>query len=432
MNNPFTKNKYYIFMKKLIICLTAYFTLSTAIKAQTVVPYLKKNGKYVLVNATTMKPIANSKQFDEADELEGGFWQLCIGKNCGLYNKQGKQLLPPKKLIFREQLQGNFFKSFQASEFAGDGITGLYGLVDTSGLEIVPTKYQYIWNFQEGLISFSTYEGNHGFIDKKGKVTIQGIKGNVYAFSNGVAKVEHYLPNNSKVYYYIDKTGKTILKPSMNDVEWYEDFFEEVASFKQKSTDLTGLINIKGEIALKPQFQEISYFSNGMAAAKLNDKYGFINKAGTFIIKNEYDEFKSFEKELILVKKGKFYGAIDSKGKEIIPFKYEELEEYKDGLLIFSYKGRYDFYNSNGQLIFDITINEDENDNVGSVAYGYAIISLAKETLLINAQGKQIKIPNAENDGTIIKTPNYIQVIYAGGSEFKNYFISMSGKVYKQ
>jgi hypothetical protein len=417
-------------MKKLIICLTAYFTLSTAIKAQTVVPYLKKNGKYVLVDATTMKPIANAKEFDEAYEIEGGFWQLCIGENCGLYNKQGKQLLKPKKLIFREQLQDNLFKSFQST--GSDAITGLYGLIDTSGIELVPTKYQHIWNLQEGLIGFSTQEGKNGFIDKKGKVVIQGIKGNVYAFSNGLAKVDDYLPNNSKLNYYIDKTGKTILKPSMNDVEWYEDFFEEVASFKQKSTGLMGLIDKKGQVVIKPKFQDISYFNNGLAAAKLNDKYGFINKTGSIVIKNEYDEFKSFEQELILVKKGKFYGAIDSKGKEIIPFKYEELEEYKDGLLIFSYKGRYDFYNSNGQLVFDITINEDENDNVGSVAYGYAIISLAKETLLINAQGKQIKIPNPENDGTIIKTPNYIQVIYAGGSEFKNYFISMSGKVYKQ
>lgn len=417
-------------MKKIVVFLVIELVILSSIQAQTVVPFLKKNGKYILVNSVTMKPIPNSKQFDEAYELEGGFWQLCIGENCGLYNKQGKQLIMPKKITFREKLEGNFFKSFQST--GSDAITGLYGLVDTSGLEVVPTKYQYIWNFQEGLIGFSTYDNKAGFIDAKGKVVLQGIKGNVYAFSNGLAKVEHYLPNNGKVYYYIDKTGKTILKPSMKDVEWYEDFFEEVASFKQKSTNLSGLINKKGEIVLKPQFQDISYFSNGVAAAKLNDKYGFINKAGTFVIKNEYDEFKSFEKDLILVKKGKFYGAIDSKGKEIISFKYSELEEYKGGLLIFSKNNQYDFYNSNGQLIFNITINEDKNEQVGSVAYGYAIISLVKETLLINATGKQIRVSNPDNDGSIYKTPNYLQVLYPGGSEFKNYFISLDGKIYKE
>lgn len=417
-------------MKIIMIYLAAFFTLSTAIQAQTVVPFLKKNGKYVLVNSITMKPIVNAKEFDEAYELEGGFWQLCIGENCGLYTKQGKQLHTPKKLIFREQLQGNFFKSFQSSGF--DAITGLYGLVDTSGLEIVPPKYQYIWNFQEGLIGFSTNEGKSGFIDKKGKIIIQGIKGNVYAFSNGVAKVESYISDNNKLYYYIDRTGKIILKPSMKDVEWYEDFFEGLASFKQKSSQLIGLIDKQGQVVLKPKFQDISYFDNGLAAAKLNDKYGFINKTGAFVISNEYEEFKSFERELILVKKGKFYGAINRNGKEVIPFKYSELEEYKDSILIFSIDNHYYFYKSNGQLIFDITINEDENDNVGGVNYGYAAISLSKETLFVNAQGKQIKIPNDTSEGSTIKTPNYFQVIFPGGSEFKNYFISMDGKAYKQ
>lgn len=417
-------------MRKIVGFIAIALVMLSSINAQNVVPYLKKNGKYVLVNAITMKPIANSKQFDEASELEGGFWQLCIGENCGLYNKQGKQLLLPKKLTFREKLEGNFFKSFQSSGL--DAITGLYGLVDTSGLEIVTPKYQYIWNFQEGLIGFSTNAGNQGFMDKKGKLIIQGIKGNVYTFSNGFAKVDSYLSDGTKLNYYIDKTGKTVLKPSMKDVEWYEDFFEDLACFKQKSSGLVGLINKKGELVLKPTYEDISYFNNGLAAAKLNGKYGFIDKTGVYVIKNEYDEFKSFEKDLILVKKGKSFGAINTKGTEVIPFKYEELEEYKDGLFIFSNKNKYDFYNTNAQQIFSITINEDQNENVGSVSYGYATLTLSEETLLINAEGKQIKVTNDKNDGSIYKTPNYIQVIYLGGSEFKNYFMSLDGKIYKE
>lgn len=415
-------------MKQILIAFL--LTFSTAAQSQNVVPFLKKNGKYILVDAVTMKPLANTTEFDEADELEGGFWQLCIGENCGLYNRLGKQLMKPKKLVFKEKLQGNVFKTFQGN--GSDPITGLYGLVDTTGVEIVPVKYASIWDFADGLASFSTTAMKKGFIDKKGKVVIEGIKGNVYTFSNGVAKINDYLPDNSTMNYYIDKTGKTVLKPSMKDVEWYEDFFEELASFKQKSTGLMGLINKKGQVIVKPKFQDISYFKNGLAAAKLNDKYGFINKTGTFVITNEYDDFKSFEKELILVKKGKFYGAINTKGIEVIPFKYAELEEYKDGLLIFSNDNKYEFYNNNGQLIFTTTINEDNNDNVGSLNYGYAAISLSKETLFVNAQGNQIKIPNDKNGGFLAKTPNYVHVRYSGGSEFKNYFISLTGKVYKE
>jgi hypothetical protein len=104
--------------------------------------------------------------------------------------------------------------------------------------------------------------------------------------------------------------------------------------------------------------------------------------------------------------------------------------EFKNGLLIFNNDDTYDFYNTKGETLFSITIGGD--DNVGSINNGYGIISLAKETIFINATGKQFKIANPPNDGVLYKTPNYIQVIYPGGSEFKNYFIATNGKEFKQ
>ena len=415
-------------MKKLIICLAAFFTLSAAIQAQTVVPFLKKNGKYILVDATSMKPIANVKEFDKANELEGGFWQLCVGENCGLYNKQGKQLLKPKKLIFRDHRLGNLFISFAASD-ESDPITGLYGLVDTNGIEVVQPKFRFIYRLSEGLINYSTHENKSGFVDQKGKVVIQGIPGSVNDFSDGLARVEKYLPDNSKLYYYVDKTGKTVLKPTMKDVEWYENFNNNRAYFKQKSTDLNGLIDKKGQVIVEAKFQDISYFNNGLAAAKLNNKYGLIDINGNFVVANEYDEFESFEKELVLLKKGEFWGAINLKGKVVIPFKYDKINMHKDGLLIYKNNNDYDLYDNNGQLVFSTKV--DEEYYIESIDYGYVTISLEIESLLVSVEGKQFKIPNHKGKATVVKTPNYFEVRFAGGSEFKNYFMSLDGKVYK-
>jgi hypothetical protein len=409
-------------MKQFTLLFAVTFITIFSLNAQTVVPYLQKNGKYILVDAATMKPLANTTEFDEADELESGFWQLCINGKCALYNKFGKELMKPKKLIFRNKLLGGIFKTFLSN--GSDAITGLYGLVDTTGTELMPTKYQHLWDFEEGLIGFATTTGKNGFINQKGKIVIQGITDNVYFFSNGLAKVE------AKETYYIDKTGKTILKPSMKDIEEYGDFFDGLASFKSKTTQLRGFINKAGKVVLQPIFQDFSFFNNGIAAVKLNDKYGFIDKKGNFIIANEYNDANDFKNGLSVVKKGNLYGAINLKGSVIIPLKYKDMYEFKNGLLIFNNDDTYDFYNTKGETLFSITIGGD--DNVGSINNGYGIISLAKETIFINATGKQFKIANPPNDGVLYKTPNYIQVKYPGGSEFKNYFIATNGKEFKQ
>jgi hypothetical protein len=191
-----------------------------------------------------------------------------------------------------------------------------------------------------------------------------------------------------------------------------------------------GFINKAGKVVVQPNFQYVSDFNNGLAAAKLNNKYGFIDKKGNFIVANEYDDAKDFENGLSVVNKGNQYGAIDAKGAVVVPLKYKDLYEFKDGLLIFDNDDTYDFYNTKGESLFSITIGDD--DNVGSVNNGYGIISLAKETIFINATGKQIKIANPPNDGVLYKTPNYIQVKYPDGSEIKNYFIATNGKEFKQ
>ncbi len=415
-------------MNKLFFHVISIIVFTISVQAQIAVPFLKKNGKYIFVDSATIKPLANTQEFDEADELEGGFWQICIGENCGLYNRFGKQLMKPKKLIFREDLQGNIFKTFQSS--GSDAITGLYGLVDTTGVELVPVKYPFIWDLAEGLISFSSTNKKNGFINQKGKIVIDGITGNVYEFSNGLAKVDGSLSDGSVNQYYIDKTGKTVFKPSIKDAEWYGSFFEELILFKQKSTGLYGFINKKGKVVIQPKFQDATFFENGFAAAKLNNKYGYINKTGNFVVANEYDRAEFFEHGLGIVNKGNLRGAINVKGSVVVPIKYKDLYEFKDGLLIFDNDDTYDFYNTKGESLFSITIGDDES--VGSVNNGYGIISLAKETIFINAAGKQIKIPNPPSDAFLYKTPNYIHVRYSGGTEFKNYFMSTDGKVYKQ
>ena len=50
------------------------------------------------------------------------------------------------------------------------------------------------------------------------------------------------------------------------------------------------------EILITPKFQEAGWFSEGLAAVKLNGKYGYINRTGKIVIPARYTVAKSFRK----------------------------------------------------------------------------------------------------------------------------------------
>jgi len=232
-----------------------------------------------------------------------------------------------------------------------------------------------------------------------------------------LAEIERLDGEISQQNTFIDNNKEKIEKLKVQNAEAYQDYLFFLSTREE----------VKKQLEAK--FQDISYFNNGLAAAKLNNKYGLIDINGNFVVANEYDEFESFEKELVLLKKGEFWGAINLKGKVVIPFKYDKINMHKDGLLIYKNNNDYDLYDNNGQLVFSTKV--DEEYYIESIDYGYVTISLEIESLLVNVEGKQFKIPNHKGKATVVKTPNYFEVKFAGGSEFKNYFMSLDGKVYK-
>jgi hypothetical protein len=84
-------------------------------------------------------------------------------------------------------------------------VDGKWGLIDKTGKEIVPPKYDNAGGFKEGLAKVKL-NGKWGFIDKTGKVIVPPKYDDAWSFSEGLAKVKL----NGK-WGFIDKTGKEIV-----------------------------------------------------------------------------------------------------------------------------------------------------------------------------------------------------------------------------
>ena len=80
---------------------------------------------------------------------------------------------------------------------------------------------------------------------------------------------------------------------------------------------LWGYADENGELQIDYQFEEVSFFSEGLAAAKTNGKYGLINQLGEFESKVKYDSIKHVRRNQALVFKNGKSQWVNKKGKKL-------------------------------------------------------------------------------------------------------------------
>ena len=129
-------------------------------------------------------------------------------------------------------------RDFLSSRASSGQLKDKWGIIDTSGKQVVPFKYDSIGLFSQCLAAVRV--GNKvGFINIDGKVVIRPQFENAFSFSEGLAQVKI----NGK-WGYIDNQGKVVIRP---------------------------------------QFENAFNFSNGLAEVQTDKKWGYINKEVQFV-----------------------------------------------------------------------------------------------------------------------------------------------------
>jgi|GEM_PF-673251 len=215
---------------------------------------------------------------------------------------------------------------------------GKEGFIDLYGKVIIEPVRGEVTAFSEGLAAVNV-NGKWGFIDAAGKLVIKPQFHAAFSFSDGVAAV-YEAGEPPRKCGYINGTGQFVIKPqSAFSCRAFNEGFAVVDVYNEQAGEsLSGYINKKGEIAIGGSFALAENFSEGLARVDdFNNTY-FINKEGERVIDLSR------------------YGGTDTLSDE-----YDPAGSFSEGLAevgikIYSRYGyaRYGFVNKKGKVVFEL------------------------------------------------------------------------------
>ena len=192
-----------------------------------------------------------------------------------------------------------------------------WGFIDKLGRRVVPFKYDFAFDFSEGLAAVCVdgkpltldelgsleshgiwagtspedVRGKWGFIDTAGRVVIQPKYDRVEPFEDGLSIVvtqttghDDFPPDLQGKYAFIDRTGT---RQFGRDFDWATAFVEGLAvvGLQQENGDeLSGYIDRAGEMVIPPRFASAGNFRGGHAFVFLGERAGLIDRKGTFSV----------------------------------------------------------------------------------------------------------------------------------------------------
>lgn len=133
-------------------------------------------------------------------------------------------------------------------------IGGKWGLVDISGKELIPPRYDELENFHDGL-ALVKLNGKYGFIDIRGKVVIPTI---------------------------YDSLGI---------------FFSDEGATEFEINGKWGLINRQGIVIVPPRYSSLFGPHDGLASVTLNGKWGYLDMNGEEYWVDDLEEAKRLSRK---------------------------------------------------------------------------------------------------------------------------------------
>lgn len=287
-----------------------------------------------------------------AQKLEPALIQTLGGEKIGYKNPAGQVIIKPR---FEE---ANVFLNGYATVRIG----GRWGMIDSTGREVLPLKYRDLDYFAEGLAGASLDGKKFGFVNTAGAVVIPFTFDGVGSFSEGRATAIM-----GRKCALINKKGVLLTPYKYQGIELMKGGIARVC-LQNDSRDgvqysnYWGFINVQGkEISkLNNYGYEASNLENGYAVTCVdlhNSSYAsaLIDKTGRVVIPASAGyAFGTCTNSYLRVKKGFPSGIVDYTGKVLLPVNFWQITEFTFGAdgksLAKAFTSERDFYYINEKL----------------------------------------------------------------------------------
>ncbi len=294
----------------------------------------KMNDKFGFINPKNEVVIAFV--YDDARNFYGGYASVKQGEYWTAINIEGKPLTD-----FKFKFITWFFDGI-----AGVFINGRWTYIDTLGKEIIPLKYKMVSPFYNGFGTIKDDNNKCGIIDITGVIIVPCQYDEILNVMEDFVAIR-----NGKLWGFLNMLTATIEIPfQFKDVKL--GFKNDVCFIKKG--EHYGAINKKGEQVLPFVFLDVKTpskffqtpFSEGLAVVSLDKDKGMIDANNQIVENLDYDPNNYLEFNLKWNRGNKptssfnlfLWGIISIQdsdtGKVILPFKYRKIEDYSNGLAL--------------------------------------------------------------------------------------------------
>jgi len=269
-------------------------------------------------------------------------------------------------------------------------VDGKHGFMNSSGETVVKPEFEEVGGFSEGLSGVKVGT-KYGYIDTEGRLVITPQFDAAMPFRFGRAAVKlccgpGFSSGGKNRFGFITTDGKYIGTP---DLLWVSDrgFNGELTpvqaadgrvGFLNRSGELMhmgkvhsanshgyseglaaaaldnrwGFVDPQGDWVINPQFEAVTGFSAGLAAVTVGGRVGYVDRAGRFAINPQYKSGDPFTDNLAVVRSPDDMSAvIDKAGTVVVPFgTYAHIGTFRDGLAPVLADGKYGFIDTKGTL----------------------------------------------------------------------------------
>jgi hypothetical protein len=220
-----------------------------------------------------------------------------------------------------EQKSENFLKVY---------IRNKVGLIDTTGKEVVPVKYEDVEVVlgEKTLVKFKEKE-KWGIMDLSANVILP-------------AKYDWVCYNEGKVIFAVLDN-----KPYAFDASGKEMQYEFESEKEEQSESYEFQYEVRSE-----EGDEYSEDYGDFSIVSRAGKKGVVSKDGKVIIPIAYDEIRYDERnEIFFIAKGNKWGLANKKGKILVPLKYDYITTFCKGLIAVKYNDKFGLMDKTGRII---------------------------------------------------------------------------------